>query len=980
QGYEVSHSHHIPPPSSAAYPNIAQTLDSQSTATTGLNETQALMALPTPPSNNHIPASSLGRKVDDARKAVLSILKVTPHTHPITLVFALINMMQDTGWPVKATQDVQGFIETMETKLNLERIPTDDTQIQGELRIAIEHFLEELESVRGRVKEKSRKYDNKKRGLLEGTTIWFSGVKLGDCTEVLRNCRADVERSLTSLNDHLGRLVINSEQRTSREVQLNSEENAGLIAEGSVGDDSGRLTGTPTVAQPTATPAPDTGLEPLTNAVPSSFTSGQAVSAPADDQQASVATEKKKKSPLRGQLLNAAKIATKVAEGASGLPVVGAYIGVAAKVASTMVEMAQTMDDNDERAERLGTHVCNLSEVLERVSKNSRQPEQSQTKNDIEALQRGLEAVKLEVKTLESQGPLKRFWNSGDQSGNLKNLQEQVRTALEEIQLLVNLNTSILVAELHDESIRNKHGRLLNRLGDGKYGARGNAIEDIICLPGTRAKILESIDNWIRGAGNSERVLWIRGMAGRGKSTIASTVAHNWKGRACCAIYYFRRGQNEPNSPLVCSLARQLGSSLDPELRSAILSTVEKDDNISSHLLDQQFGALFVSSLGPLKQKVYPILIIVDALDECDSVGDAVKFVKLIYQHSSSLPDNLKFLLTSRPEAPLLRALEPRKWHEENLDSIADADSYADVGQFLRHQFSQVKTDRGIEGDWPAQEDISALISMSQGLFQWARTVVKWTSDGSPKYRLKKLLKSPKEAWSGVEKLYTQILSEALEKVKPDPAKENLLLSLLGTLVTAPFPVSLEVITFLHAEHNLVRGESSEAVFSLLREEILVDLNSLLFIPESVAEPIRLNHTSIRDLLVDREGCGHQPYWVDLAKNHRRLASACIRQMNQLLRENVCNLRDLSKSSSEVQDIVERSLSKGIQYCCRSWSVHLTEGKRWSESGAGGVDRHEADFEVFSREKVLCWLEVMSLVGATNEAASTAKQVYHWLS
>ncbi|KAG8938331.1 hypothetical protein FRC04_009077 [Tulasnella sp. 424] len=102
--------------------------------------------------------------------------------------------------------------------------------------------------------------------------------------------------------------------------------------------------------------------------------------------------------------------------------------------------------------------------------------------------------------------------------------------------------------------------------------------------------------------------------------------------------------------------------------------------------------------------------------------------------------------------------------------------------------------------------------------------------------------------------------------------------------------------------------------------------------------------------------------------------------MNQLPRENVCNLCDLSKSSSEVQDIVERNLSKGIQYCCRSWAVHLTAGKRWSKSGAGGVDRREVDFEIFSKEKVLCWLEVMSLVGATNEAASTAKQVYQWLS
>lgn len=105
------------------------------------------MALPTirphsaPPSHNHILTSNLGSKVDDARKDILSILKVRLDAQPITFDLALINAVQDTSWPPKATQDVQGFIQTMETGLNLHRIPTDDTQIQGELRIAVEHFL-----------------------------------------------------------------------------------------------------------------------------------------------------------------------------------------------------------------------------------------------------------------------------------------------------------------------------------------------------------------------------------------------------------------------------------------------------------------------------------------------------------------------------------------------------------------------------------------------------------------------------------------------------------------------------------------------------------------------------------------------------------------------------------------------------------------------------------------------------------------------
>ncbi|KAG9040579.1 hypothetical protein FS837_000444, partial [Tulasnella sp. UAMH 9824] len=522
---------------------------------------------------------------------------------------------------------------------------------------------------------------------------------------------------------------------------------------------------------------------------------------------------KAKGSSRRGELLAGANKAFKIAEGVSGaLPVVGSYVGAVAKVGLTVVEMVQTMDDNDETAERLGKHVYRLSNVLEKLSNQSRLSESSQTTTEMEDLQQALRGVQHEIAVQQSQPGIKKFWNSSDQSGSLKKLQDKVRAALEEIQLLVNVKTSILVEELYNESVQGKYHRLLDRLGDGKYGARGEVIEDVTCLPGTRVDILERIDRWIRGGASSERVLWIRGMAGRGKSTIASTVVHSWKDRACCAIYHFRRGQNVSNASLVCALARQLARSLDPELRSTILSVVEEKDDILNQRLDEQFAALFTASLRPLTKKAFPVLIVVDALDECDSVDYAVNFVKLIDRHSPSLPDNVKFLLTSRPEVPLLRALEPREWHAESLDSIGDEDT--DIERFLHHTLLQVKIEHGIGGEWPAAADISQLAIMSQGLFQWARTVVKYVGGGSPKYRLGQLLKSPK-LWSGVDELYTQILSKALEGVKGDPAKQALLMDLVGTVVAAPYPVSLEVIAYLHESYDLVKGESLETVFDL---------------------------------------------------------------------------------------------------------------------------------------------------------------------
>ncbi|KIO24528.1 hypothetical protein M407DRAFT_212410 [Tulasnella calospora MUT 4182] len=287
---------------------------------------------------------------------------------------------------------------------------------------------------------------------------------------------------------------------------------------------------------------------------------------------------------------------------------------------------------------------------------------------------------------------------------------------------------------LENTELQAQHRLLLDRLGDGKYGAQGNAIEDVICMPGTRVRILKRIDDAIRNR-TIERVMWIHGMAGRGKSTIASTVAHNWKYRAACAIFHFRRGQPMLNRRMICALARQLGNSMVPEVKNAVLESLRENGDIADSRLTHQFTTLFVAPFTKLKNLPYPILIIVDALDECESVKDAVDFVKLIDRYSSSFPPGVKFLLTCRPEAPLLRTLEPRSWPTENLDSAPDV--YNDLEQFIKQTCAQIREDHILPEAWPSSEDVRRLVTMSQGLFQWAHTAITYVGDGSPVNRMR---------------------------------------------------------------------------------------------------------------------------------------------------------------------------------------------------------------------------------------------------
>ncbi|KAG8978952.1 hypothetical protein FRB90_008234, partial [Tulasnella sp. 427] len=398
-----------------------------------------------------------------------------------------------------------------------------------------------------------------------------------------------------------------------------------------------------------------------------------------------------------------------------------------------------------------------------------------------------------------------------------------------------------------------------------------------------------------------------------------------------------------------------------------------ENEDIAQDRLRDQFGTLLVGSLEKVQSGSLPILIVVDALDECEDVEYAVNFVKLIDEHSPALPDNVKFVLTSRPEAPLLRALEPRKWHAENLDTLPNVDE--DVARFVKTRLSQIRDDHGLPEDWPAQADVAELVHMSQGLFQWARTALKYIGDRSPVDTLSELLESP-SICDGLDLLYLQILTKAFEKVRSNVRTRELFFLVLGTLLASPYSVSLEVVGFLLLDQDALKSKNVEQAASYIRQNVLLDLNSLLVIPTSPTEPVRLMHTSVRDLLVDHERCGERPYHVNLPRNHIRLTVTCLKLMDRDLKENICKLSDISKPRVDISDEVKRPLSSGLRYCCRSWATHFVGSALGLDVGASSLQLALVNLKRFSENRILHWLEVMSLLGFVKEAIEMARETH----
>ncbi|KIO18379.1 hypothetical protein M407DRAFT_31956 [Tulasnella calospora MUT 4182] len=891
-----------------------------------------------PPGPPAIPRRLLRTPSDDIRNPGLE-MRVD------SLKNEVASIVKNTEWPRESRAAAESLLNTISSSPNI-----SDNMIRTtrELKNLVERYIQILDDVCLRLKEAASKSEKKRWKFLQRMKSLDSS-RPSKCTLLFQTCQDDVSQVINALNENVDHEWANEQERV--EIPLSSPQ-AQLHS----------------AAQSQAQELPTGTTEHRLASDDSTLNSKQPESNPLRDS--------KYRGPISEEALKIARRTLKSVEiGSGAIPVVGSYVGAAAKVGLAFVEMLQTMDRNDSMAVDLGDHTSRLTKILGSFKEKSSMDEQNLA-DQINNLHRELVRVKEKVEEGNSLGKFRKAFSARDQAEKLREYQGTVQTAREEMQLLVSLGSRNMIIELENIELRKERRRLLKCLGDGQYGARGNTIENIICFPGTRMEILKRIDVWIRDTSLPNPVLWISGMAGQGKSTIASTVVHNWKCRASCAIFHFRRGQSTVNSRVICVVARQLGSSLVSEVKDAILESVRENEDIAGpgRRLDEQFETLLVAPFAKLECQTHPILIVVDALDECDNPNDAVDLVRLIHKYSSSFPKNVKFLLTCRPEATILRNLQSKQWYKEDLDSAPDVDN--DLARFIQHSCTHIRHDHDLSADWPSAGDVEQLVQMSQGLFQWARTATTYLGEGSPVDRLRVLLERP-AMWSGLDDLYHQILSKAFIAVRLDRVRRDLLHHVVGTVALAPYPLSLEVIASLYSRHPMFNGMNQEDIIQFLRKDILADLNSLLFIPPSPTEPMRLMHTSIRDLLVSADRCEQQPYYINLIRHHQRVTSACFEIMLGHLKENICNLSDPSKPISEVHDITEREVSTAVRYCCLAWSIHLTEGITWSNNGENGASIELGDFEIFSKEKILCWVEVMSLVGATADAIIAAKRVHN---
>ncbi|CAG8881375.1 unnamed protein product [Penicillium salamii] len=462
------------------------------------------------------------------------------------------------------------------------------------------------------------------------------------------------------------------------------------------------------------------------------------------------------------------------------------------------------------------------------------------------------------------------------------------------------------------------------------------------CLPGTRSVLLDEISEWTKSP-QGKCIFWLNGMAGTGKSTISRTVAKSFQQcKLLGASFFFKSGEGDRGMLQSCFRQSQ--------------NTIHEDPGIITKSLKEQFDKLLLQPLLDLPisdRQASTILIVVDALDECEHDNDIRVILQSLPRLQESKFFKIRIFLTSRPELPIRLGflnISSYDYQDLVLHEIPEEITARDICLFLNHRFSKIRKERSLPFNWPGDANTQALIRLSTPSFIFAATVCRVFEDPQwdPEDSLTEILNNRNEQ-SQLDGTYLPVLSRLLhnqsEKQKAQLIQE--FREVVGTIITLECPlsiVSLSKLTGLSERRIGLRLDS---------------LHSVVLIPEDKTMVVRPFHLSFRDFLLDPETRKKTPLWVDRRKIHQILTTQCL-SVCHMLRRNICGLQSDGTQRVDIDSqTINYSLPAQLQYSCRFWAQHLLQSK----------DPNLALQEVllFLQKHFLHWMEAMSILGLASE-------------
>ena len=498
-----------------------------------------------------------------------------------------------------------------------------------------------------------------------------------------------------------------------------------------------------------------------------------------------------------------------------------------------------------------------------------------------------------------------------------------------------------------DEAIRM---RLTEGLNTGGW------YSDRRCLPGTRTQYIDRIWEWVRNA-DGPALCWLNGVAGSGKSTISHELAATLHAkRRPYGCFFFKHD----DAALALSAVRLLayGLSFVSGLRELVVQALEQSDDTRVHpTIEEQFMALIVTPLQEFAA-ICPettVVLVIDGVDECPA-DTRPAFLAALRAGILHLPANIKVFLASRPRGDVRGLVETLAPLDIHLAVGAGRDS-GDVELFLQRELLRICEARGLERAWPPAQiktDAGALAAKAGGLFQWAKLASALLGRQTrPREMIARIVSGADSGEVSLDALYAEALGIAVPADAQDRDLRPLYCQVVGTVVAAQEPLTISAICTLLNASGVVGCDASTV------RALLENLGGVIVLQRirAGAVVVRIGHTSFSEYVTSAQRCP-SAWYIDLQQASAQLGSRCFSLMAKSLKRDICGMHGPSVANKDVSaQTIWQTITTGLRYACGHAFAHLSKDKgNWRL------------LETFLMEKLLEWLEAMSLLGLVDTA------------
>ncbi|KAF9569583.1 WD40 repeat-like protein [Agrocybe pediades] len=637
---------------------------------------------------------------------------------------------------------------------------------------------------------------------------------------------------------------------------------------------------------------------------------------------------------------------------------------IAVGVLVTCLDLTQDVIGNRKEYDKLAVELKDIATTLSRYEEMI----QSGDGGSVALILKSINGELDQIKDKLGRGTFRRAIEAREDQDDIIKRYRKIDSLFRHLLSDITLRTHVDIKKLRDATDATLV-RTLDPAHDARYDSGySTAVKRRGCTASTREQILQDLRTWADDP-TGAKVFWLNGMAGTGKTTILYTFCQWLDDNSRLGGNFFcSRSSASCRSlnKILPTLAYQLAH-YSPAFQSKLCTILEdrqSPQNPQTLNVGSQFKWVIEMPFEKSKEAIPEgVVIVIDALDECESASETILFLETLLKFASQLP--VKFMIASRPEPIIATKMQSPGFLPSTfrLHDIEQSLVEADIRKYLEEALSSMSPA-------PSQDILVELARRSGKLFIYAATVARYVNPegikpNSSKRCLQAIIDTSASHTSNlryrdIDDLYTTILEAAFNRNAYELEELENTFVIVRTVICAMEPMTTEALS------SLLVFEQEEV------ENILSRLQSVLHVQEGPTGLVSILHASFPDFMFDKSRSLR--FHCDPGEFHGELSSFCFGVMAKELHFNICGLETSFLFDSNVPDLqqkIERNISDALFYSCRHWGNHLVKGTFAEEI--------QGKLVYFLETHMLFWMEVLNVTRHITTGPKLLRNALNWL-